>query len=284
MYTHSSLNALRYYSSSQNYYQILNIPLHASLKDIKTQFRKLLKQFHPDLNSHLTPEERDANSQKYTEMVLAYDTLKDVTRRREYDARIGKRSPSSTGGSSFRRLNEWRSRNYSEPRSYSRRGSGNHTASGYNYTRHKVHNFYSGETSSGEQHFDGRHTNRGDRYDVPHFNYDEHLAKQLKFEQRLIKKELSQKDLDQVLRQLVPNGDMSKVSDELLTKHLMRQKRCKDAKSESAGSNRRSENHQYMYHGPHGSGPQDSGNSAFKTLAVLGGAGSMYIFYKCFGG
>lgn len=282
MHTFGSLCAIRQYSSSQNYYQILNIPLHASLKDIKTQFRKLLKKYHPDLNSHLTPEEKDVNSKKYTEMVLAYDTLKDVTRRREYDARIGRRSPNSTGGSSFRRQSEWRSRNYSEPRSYSRRGSS--TASGYNYTRHKVHNFYTGENPSGAHHFDGRHTNRGDRYDVPHFNYDEHLAKQLKFEQRLIKKELSQRDLDQVLRQLVPDGDMSKVSDELLTKHLMRQKRCKDVKSESAGSSGKSESHQYMYKGPHGSGKQDSGSSAFKTFAVLGGAGSMYIVYKCFGG
>lgn len=284
MHTFGSIYAIRHYSLSQTYYQILNIPLHASLKDIKTQFRKLLKQYHPDLNSHLTPEEKDANSKKYTEMVLAYDTLKDVTRRREYDARIGRRHPSTSGGSSFRRLSEWRSRNYSEPRSHSRRSSGSYTASGYNYTRHRVNNFYSGEAPSGEQHFDGRHTNRGDRYDVPHFNYDEHLAKQLKFEQRLIKKELSQKDLDQVLRQLVPDGDMSKVSDELLTKHLMRQKRCKDAFSESARSSHRPESHQYMYQGPKGSQQQDSGSSTFKTLAVLGGAGSMYIFYKCFAG
>lgn len=286
MYCLGSVHAVRLYATAQNYYQILDVPLHASLADIKAQFRKLLKKFHPDLNSHLSVEEKDDNSKKYTEMVLAYDTLKDAKRRREYDAKIGRRSSSSTGTSSFRRNGEWRNRHYGDSRAYSRRGAGNYSSSGYNYTRHKVHNFYTGEGSSGQDNFDGRHKNHGDRYDVPHFNYDEHLAKQLKFEQRIIKKELSATELDLVLRQLTPDGDATKVSDELLTKHLMRQRRSsqesRTVESTSAGAL----SHQYMYRRPqtYGNETHDSGSSAFTTFAVLGGAGSMYILYKCFGG
>lgn len=218
-------------------------------------------------------------------MVLAYDTLKDVKRRRDYDAKIGRRGASTNGASSFRRSGEWRSRNYADSRVYTRRG-GTHSASGYNYTRSKVHNFYTGEGPSGSQHFDGRHTNRGDRYDVPHFNYDQHLAKQLKFEQRILTKDLSDDELQKVLKQLVPNGDASKVSDELLTKHLMRQKKSKEARTAPGESAHHSLSHQHMYQRPQSYGKEtdETGGSKFTTLAVLGGAGSMYIFYKCFVG
>lgn len=275
-----SITSVRHYSTSLNYYQILNIPLHASLSDIKLQFRKLLKKYHPDLNSHLSPEEKEENSHKYTEMVLAYDTLKDVKRRREYDAKIGRRGPNVTPSSSFRRLNEWRSRHYGDNRAYSRRGTGNYSASGYNHTRNRVHNFYTGEHPAGAQTFDGRHKNRGDRYDVPHFNYDEHLAKQLKFEQRIIKKDLTEKELDACLRQLVPNGDVSKVSDELLTKHLMRQRRNSQETREYTSS--ANQNLQHIYRRPQTYGSGQESGSSFLTFAILGGASSVYVLYKCF--
>lgn len=275
-----SISTVRRYSTSLNYYQILDIPLHASLSEIKLQFRKLLKKFHPDLNSHLSAQEKEENSQKYTEMVLAYDTLKDVKRRRDYDAKIGRRGPNVAPSSSFRRLNEWRSRHYGDNKVYSRRGSGNYTASGYNHTRHRVHNFYSGENPSGP-HFDGRHQNRGDRYDVPHFNYDEHLAKQLKFEQRIIKKDLSEKELDECLRQLVPDGDASKVSDELLTKHLMRQRRNSQQEREYSPASSH-QNLQHIYRRPQYYGAGEDSSSSFFTFAILGGAGSMYFLYKLF--
>lgn len=275
--------ANRLYATSQTYYQILTVSLHASLSDIKLLFRKLLKKYHPDLNSHLSPEEKEENSRKYTEIVLAYDTLKDPRRRREYDSQIGRRSPRSTSafGGQYRRTGDWHYRAYTENKAYTRRGSANYSASGYNYTRHKVHNFYTREARAGELHFGGRHTNMSDRYDVPHFNYNEHLAKQLKFEQRLIKRGLSAQELDLCLRQLVPDGDVSKVSAELLTKYLMRQRRSSQnshTSSASAGSYR---GHQYMYQRPQGYGTQETRGHGLTTIAVLG-AGSMFLLYKCF--
>ncbi|GEQ72966.1 hypothetical protein JCM33374_g6654 [Metschnikowia sp. JCM 33374] len=289
--THTPWSSIRLYSSAQlNFYQVLELSPSASLKEIKMQFKRLSKKYHPDLNAHLGDEDKEANNQKFVQMVSAYDTLKDQKKRKSYDETL---SPSTRGRSSMysRRPDpeEWDNKYYGEAKNYSRsRASGSYTSHGYNYTRHKVHNFYKGQgPASGSGHFTGEHRNRGDRFDVPHFDYHEHLSKHLKFEQRIISKHLSKEDKEAVLRQLAPDGDLSKVNEELITKHLMRQaKRETFAKRETHSQTYQATAtyNPYMYHGPqngaHGAHVSDDSGAGFKAFMVAGGAGSVYLLYQ----
>lgn len=57
----------------QDYYQILGVPRNFDAKQLKTQYRKLAKKYHPD-NNH--GKEKFANK-KFIEIQNAYETLKD---------------------------------------------------------------------------------------------------------------------------------------------------------------------------------------------------------------
>lgn len=262
---------LRLYSSAQlTHYQVLELSPSASLQDIKQQFKRLLKKYHPDLNAHLSEEEKEANSRRYVEMVLAYDTLKDRNRKRDYDLTLSQLAPRPQPSA-------WRSQYYGEAKYYSRgKASASYTSRGYNATRHRVHNFYDGDAPRG--HFAGHHRNHSDRFDVPHFNYHEHLLKHLKFEQRLINKDLSAADREAIIRQLAPDGDLLKVDEELITKHMMRQAR-KFARPADAARPRASGN-PHMYQGPHGAAGGADGGLGLTAAVVAGGAGSAYLIYQ----
>ncbi|MBU1175242.1 MAG: DnaJ domain-containing protein [Alphaproteobacteria bacterium] len=61
-------------------YSVLGVGRTASEKDIKTAYRKLAKQFHPDQNTS------DPNAQaKFAEVTAAYDLLSDKARRGAFD-------------------------------------------------------------------------------------------------------------------------------------------------------------------------------------------------------
>ncbi|CAK9442312.1 uncharacterized protein LODBEIA_P60550 [Lodderomyces beijingensis] len=201
-------------SAQQTHYQLLELPLNASIKEIKLQFKKLSKKYHPDLNTHLSDAARQDNTQRYTLMVSAYDTLKDVKRKRAYDQSL--RSNTSSN-SSYSRRSPASNKYYGEAKYYSRHGHSYH-ASTLNTKRHRVH-FHNNRTSSDSQ-FSGEHVNHGDRYNVPHFDYDRHLHRNLMFEQRIIEKSIDQATRDKILNQLYKSGE--KISEELKTKHLMR--------------------------------------------------------------
>lgn len=53
---------------SDNYYDILQVPTHASQREIRTSYLRLCKQFHPDVISHasniLNEEDNKSNSSK----------------------------------------------------------------------------------------------------------------------------------------------------------------------------------------------------------------------------
>ncbi|MGK7876157.1 MAG: DnaJ domain-containing protein [Xenococcaceae cyanobacterium] len=66
---------------SPNYYEILQIPRDATIEEIKTAFRRLVRQYHPDLN----PENPAASAEKFREICEAYKILSDSVRRREYN-------------------------------------------------------------------------------------------------------------------------------------------------------------------------------------------------------
>lgn len=276
----------RCYSSAHvNLYQILGLQPNASTKEIKLQFKRLSKKYHPDVNAHLTDELKEENSKKFVEMVLAYDTLKDKKKRTSYDQTL--LSDSRGEASTYSRRpapSHWENEYYGEARQYSRaRTSGSYTSNGYNQRRHRVHSFYRGsDTQTGSQHFSGEHKNRGDRYDVPHFDYNSHLNKHLKFEQRIISKHLSNADKEAVLRQLAPDGDLTKVNEELITKHLMRQaKRESFVRRDTHTYRPTSAENPYMYHGPqNGDAMSHESGVGFKAFMVAGGAGSAYLLYQ----
>jgi curved DNA-binding protein len=63
----------------KDYYAILGVKPDADSKDIKTAYRKLARQYHPDMNSEAGAED------KFKEMAEAYEVLKNPTRRAEFD-------------------------------------------------------------------------------------------------------------------------------------------------------------------------------------------------------
>src|SRR5437867_10428235 len=67
-------------TTNQDYYEVLGVPRKASLKDIRTAFRKLARKYHPDLN----PGDKAAE-EKFKQVQEAYDVLSDAKKRQVYD-------------------------------------------------------------------------------------------------------------------------------------------------------------------------------------------------------
>jgi curved DNA-binding protein len=63
----------------EDYYAVLEVPRTASADDIKKSYRRLSKQFHPDMNKQKGAEER------FKKVGEAYEVLKDPDKRRRYD-------------------------------------------------------------------------------------------------------------------------------------------------------------------------------------------------------
>jgi molecular chaperone DnaJ len=63
-----------------NPYELLNVPKTASQEDIKKSYRKLARQYHPDVN----PNKEEAEA-KFKEVQNAYDILSDPQKRAQYD-------------------------------------------------------------------------------------------------------------------------------------------------------------------------------------------------------
>lgn len=65
--------------NKKDYYEVLGVQKNASEEEIKRAFRKLAKQYHPDVN-----KEADAEA-KFKEIGEAYAILSDPEKRRQYD-------------------------------------------------------------------------------------------------------------------------------------------------------------------------------------------------------
>lgn len=65
----------------RDYYETLGVPRDASNDEIKQVFRRLARQYHPDLN----PGDKQAE-EKFKAIGEAYEVLSDVTQRAEYDS------------------------------------------------------------------------------------------------------------------------------------------------------------------------------------------------------
>jgi curved DNA-binding protein CbpA len=63
-----------------NYYEILQVPTNATIEQIKAAFRRLARQYHPDVN-----REDPTAVEKFRAIELAYEVLRDPVQRQQYD-------------------------------------------------------------------------------------------------------------------------------------------------------------------------------------------------------
>lgn len=78
----------------RDYYEVLNVNRNASKDEIKKAFRRLARQYHPDVS-----QETDAE-QKFKEINEAYEVLSDDQKRARYD-RYGHAGVQGAGASGF---------------------------------------------------------------------------------------------------------------------------------------------------------------------------------------
>ncbi|ADZ72742.1 molecular chaperone DnaJ [Polymorphum gilvum] len=78
--------------AKRDFYEVLGVPRDADEKTLKSAYRKLAMQYHPDRN----PDDAAAETQ-FKEVNEAYDTLKDAQKRAAYD-RFGHAAFENGGG------------------------------------------------------------------------------------------------------------------------------------------------------------------------------------------
>src|SRR5215218_8405948 len=64
----------------KDYYATLGVPRNASEDDIKKAFRKLAREYHPDV-----AKDKKKAEEKFKEINEAYEVLSDPTKRKKYD-------------------------------------------------------------------------------------------------------------------------------------------------------------------------------------------------------
>jgi len=68
--------AVRY----KDYYEVLGVPRTASEAEIKKAFRKLAREYHPDVAKN-----KKQSEEKFKELNEAYEVLGDPAKRKKYD-------------------------------------------------------------------------------------------------------------------------------------------------------------------------------------------------------
>jgi molecular chaperone DnaJ len=81
-------------ASKRDYYEVLGVARNASEDDIKKAFRRLARQYHPDVN-----KEHDAEA-RFKEVNEAYEVLSDPQKRQMYD-QFGHAGPGMGAGAGF---------------------------------------------------------------------------------------------------------------------------------------------------------------------------------------
>ena len=78
--------------AKRDFYEVLGVSRTADDGALKSAFRKLAMQLHPDKNPGDAPSE-----EKFKEVAAAYDVLGDDTKRKEYDE-VRSMGPAAMGG------------------------------------------------------------------------------------------------------------------------------------------------------------------------------------------
>ena len=73
---------------TKNYYEILGVNQDASTEEIKKSYKKLSLKFHPDRNVDKSEEEQKEAEEKFKEISVAYETLSDENKRKQYDLEL----------------------------------------------------------------------------------------------------------------------------------------------------------------------------------------------------
>ena len=76
----------------RDYYKIIGVGKNASPEEIKKQYRKLARKYHPDVSTEKNAEE------KFKEVREAYEVLKDPEKRRAYDQLASQPHERARGG------------------------------------------------------------------------------------------------------------------------------------------------------------------------------------------
>ncbi|MFN3704806.1 MAG: molecular chaperone DnaJ [Thermoflexales bacterium] len=86
----------------RDYYEVLGVPRNATQEEIKKAFRRLARQYHPDVN-----KDKDAEA-KFKEINEAYEVLSDEQKRAAYDryGHAGAQGPDGFGGEGFSDIND----------------------------------------------------------------------------------------------------------------------------------------------------------------------------------
>jgi DnaJ-class molecular chaperone len=69
-------------TTERDYYTILGVPRHASADDLKKAYRRLARQYHPDLHSGPRKAQME---EKFKELNQAYEVLSEPESRKKYD-------------------------------------------------------------------------------------------------------------------------------------------------------------------------------------------------------
>jgi curved DNA-binding protein CbpA len=78
-------------------YGVLGLPENTSSADIKTAYRNLIKQVHPDTLAALSPYLRRIAEDRAKDMIEAYSVLSDREKRRQYDRALAEYRQTSAG-------------------------------------------------------------------------------------------------------------------------------------------------------------------------------------------
>lgn len=81
-------------ATKRDYYEVLEVPRSANKDELKKAYRRLARQYHPDVNKETGADER------FKEINEAYEVLSDEDRRARYD-RFGHEGVNSSGFSGF---------------------------------------------------------------------------------------------------------------------------------------------------------------------------------------
>lgn len=83
---------------AQDYYKTLGVDKNASADEIKSAYRRLAKQYHPDVFATASAEEKAKAEEKFKEVQHAYDVLSDPQKKAAFDQYGDESGPQGFGG------------------------------------------------------------------------------------------------------------------------------------------------------------------------------------------
>ena len=105
-----------------DYYELLQVAPTVSTEEIRKAFRRLAKQYHPDLQQHKSEADRREAQRRFVQLTQAYETLSHSAKRQAYDSQWwrttqqAKRSQTHQKASTNTSSSQTRKRSYERPR------------------------------------------------------------------------------------------------------------------------------------------------------------------------